>query len=694
MPGLFKNQKFRVLFLLILFIALIAAGIIYWRMKNRTPEGAVSLAQVPHVKTLPGVGEASEDYIKKVQEANRIALEKAAEEGGAAIPTITRAGFKGPAGGFEAPESTASKKECDPEALKRAKEAGVTTEELRCAGCTATQLRAVGYTAGELHNAGFNGKNLRDAGFTEQDLKDAGFAAKDLLEAGFSPNELKAIGLAPEAVGAKRPNCNESALSAAKKRGISAAQLRKEFNCDISELKVAGFAPKDFRDAGFTPKDLSNIGLSAKQLKEAGFTPAELKATGFNAADLRDAGFIPEDLKEGGYTEGDLIRAGFTPTELGLTKPVVQAAMPAVPVPVPPTAPLPPAPGAAALAPLPTETPPVPVVGTEQALPSITAEVVPSTSSGLAGEAATLFDKVRKQRELDVAAEQQQEMLSQLQQAMANQASEMLSSWSPPPTQIYVPGTAAQRDKDKVLVAEGVPGGPPGAAVAAATAAKLMPESVLNIKAGDVMFAVLETGVNSDEQSPIMAQIVGGPLRGARLLGRFDRVKERVVLAFNLMSVPWLPKSINVNTVAIDPDTAKTAMADSVDRHFLLRYGGLFAASFLSGLATAISESGSQIEAIGLFPQKSMPVLSSGQKALVALGEVGTQFSSFLREKVNTPPTVEVFQGSSLGILFMSDVAIPKKPEGLRQQITVSKSILKLQRMYENGNYVVADDDP
>ena len=51
-------------------------------------------------------------------------------------------------------------------------------------------------------------------------------------------------------------------------------------------------------------------------------------------------------------------------------------------------------------------------------------------------------------------------------------------------------------------------------------------------KAGDIHVAVLETGVNSDEPSPILAKIVSGPLKGTRLIGSINVTGEKVILAF------------------------------------------------------------------------------------------------------------------------------------------------------------------
>ena len=54
----------------------------------------------------------------------------------------------------------------------------------------------------------------------------------------------------------------------------------------------------------------------------------------------------------------------------------------------------------------------------------------------------------------------------------------------------------------------------------------------LAIKPGDLLYAVVDTGVNSDVPSAVMATIASGKYRNARLLGGFQRHDERLVLAF------------------------------------------------------------------------------------------------------------------------------------------------------------------
>jgi len=125
------------------------------------------------------------------------------------------------------------------------------------------------------------------------------------------------------------------------------------------------------------------------------------------------------------------------------------------------------------------------------------------------------------------------------------------------------------------------------------------------------------------------------------------------------MSIPQWQNSFPVKAVAIDPETARTALASHVDNHYLLRFGTLFASSFLSGLAEAISSSGAQTSSGAGGILTTNEPLSSGEKFAVALGKVGTEYANVLGETFKKKPTVTVKAGSSIGLLFMQDLALP-----------------------------------
>jgi intracellular multiplication protein IcmE len=263
-----------------------------------------------------------------------------------------------------------------------------------------------------------------------------------------------------------------------------------------------------------------------------------------------------------------------------------------------------------------------------------------------------MLSAAQAQAQANVSAaqnEQQQlqnQQLQQMETAMQQQAQKLFTSWNVTPQQeIKVTGTAQQ----------GAEAGSGQAAGKAQTSAEAGGAQYPFIKAGTIMFAVLDTAVNSDHPGPVMGTIVSGRLKGARIIGSLSRSKDRVILKFNMLTMKDWPETIGIDAVAINPDTAQTAIASDVDHHYLLRYGSLFAASFMSGYADAITNTGTTFyNTFGITVNN--PDLSPKERFLVGLGEVGKNLASITKRLVNTPPTVRVSAGVGLGLLFTSDV--------------------------------------
>ncbi len=252
--------------------------------------------------------------------------------------------------------------------------------------------------------------------------------------------------------------------------------------------------------------------------------------------------------------------------------------------------------------------------------------------------------ELERQQQLRMSKQQRQEMVMQQQGTMAMQAQKLLAGWSN-----FTPQTgvdAIPEVKPVVANSAGFKG--------------LNDKDGAPVKAGDILFAVLDTAINTDEQgTPIMARVVGGPYKGGKLLGKFTLVDKRVMLSFTMLNLADRSKSISINAVAIDPETARTAMSGEVNSHYLLRYGTFFASAFLSGLSDAVTSSGSTTQNTILGPVTVRDDLSIGQSAMVGLGQVGKKYSDVLGQTINTPPTVKIAAGTGMGILFMSDVTIP-----------------------------------
>jgi polyhydroxyalkanoate synthesis regulator phasin len=251
------------------------------------------------------------------------------------------------------------------------------------------------------------------------------------------------------------------------------------------------------------------------------------------------------------------------------------------------------------------------------------------------------------------ALQERAQRIQQLQAAMSSQAQSLIAAWQTP-KMAHVAGTPPSTSEGKLLPGEK---GAQGGSITQSTTTTTITERPL-IKSGTIMFAVLDTAVDSDyPDTPVMATIVQGPMKGARLLGKLALAQgqDRVSLSFNLMDMDVWPKTKTVSAFAIDPDTARTVMASNVNHHYMMRYGSLFASSFMTGFASGIQNAGTSTT--GIFGTSSThPQLSFGSNMAVALGQVGTAFTDVVKGYVNTPATVRINSGVGLGILFMSDV--------------------------------------
>lgn len=189
-------------------------------------------------------------------------------------------------------------------------------------------------------------------------------------------------------------------------------------------------------------------------------------------------------------------------------------------------------------------------------------------------------------------------------------------------------------------------------------------------KAGDILFGVILTSVNSDEPSPVLARIISGPLANSKIIGNINpttipikgtdpKVSKALVLQFNLMNIPESRSSISINAIGIDPQTARTGLATSVDNHYFLRYGSFFAANFLAGLGGAISMQ-SQTKVVtgtGSTDIGRTGSFSAGEEALIGLGKTAEALATQLNF-LEVPPTIKVASGTAVGILLLNDIVL------------------------------------
>ena len=253
------------------------------------------------------------------------------------------------------------------------------------------------------------------------------------------------------------------------------------------------------------------------------------------------------------------------------------------------------------------------------------------------------------QQQSQQTAANQQAQVQQLSEKMYAQAQQLFAPILTPPVQSVVNGDSSAN----VGTAE----------IGGGTQEGQNPVGTPIIKAGSILYAVLDTAVDSDyPESPVMATVVAGEYKGAKLLGSIKTVKDgqRVMLTFNLMTMNDWPTGATVNAYAIDPDSARSAVATSVNNHYMLRYGTLFASSFLQGLGQAVQDSGTTVTSDSGVVTQSTSDLDTQETVLVALGQVGQNASAEIGKLQGTPPTVKVKAGIGIGVLFMGDVSAVK----------------------------------
>jgi intracellular multiplication protein IcmE len=499
---------------------------------------------------------------------------------------------------------------------------------VRAAGCDPDKLKALrasGVTAKQIHDLnGCSAAQLKAAGFSAKELADAGFTPAELLEAGFDSGALNSAGLIPSSVIAAghEKGCTVEALKAARNLGVSATTIRETLGCSAAAMKAAGY--------------------SAQELKDAGFNAAELKAAGFSPSDLKAAGYSAQELKSAGVTNDELKALGLHVEEPSAT------------------------PAAAGTATQGSSLEKIPSSGTASAMTRIPPlESVKKDDKGAVKSDTKQLQALMARQRNHVSDQQYQAKVKQVSGRMLTAANQVLQNWKNVSSQVFIIGSEKGDEKDE-----------------------LAPESVLNpvkkqsaasadsdddtqgqlhtfIKTGDILFAVLDTSVNTDEPGPILATIVSGKLKGSKIIGSFTLPAnaDKMVVTFNTLSMLGADQTMGISAYAIDPSTARTALASRVNHHYLMRYGSLFASTFLAGFSSAIQSADTTIT-IGGTGGTTDTTVQNGinrsllENALIGLGEVGKAWSETAQELMNRPTTIELFSGTGMGVLFTQDVQI------------------------------------
>jgi intracellular multiplication protein IcmE len=610
-------------------------------------------------------------------------------------------------------------KNCSPEYLAQLREKGVRAAAIRrISACSAKQLLEAGFSPSDLKDAGFTASDLLNAGLSPDILKNAGFDAKSLMDAGLSPDDLKAAGytdqdLLKAGVGVSELNklkaqvdpnalanlianhqkaCSPDAIKKERAQGMTVDEIHKKYGCNAAELLQGGFTPADLVKAGFTPAELAAAGLSAADLLKAGFSPADLKAAGYSTKDLLAAGVSPKDLLAAGLSPDELLKAGISPGDL-LKAGVSPKTLKALGVDAKTLL----AAGAS-----PADLKNAGFTGAE--LQSAGVDDATLTSLGLNPKlnalaslanmpepgkdknnplGGSLFSPSSQQTQgldqLNNALEEQkkfqaqqkfQQKIAQRAGALQNFSTQLLQGWKTVPTQAYVAGSPKQ--VTQAPLSSGAVLAPPNSNVVGDKNVNVLSNKSgiedVYIKTGDIIFAVIDTSVNTDEPGPILATITSGPLKNSKLIGSFNMGAnaEKLTMTFNTLSVEGYSKTIGISAYAIDPNTGRTALSSSTDHHYLTRYGSLFASTFLEGFGNAFQSADTQITIGGTGGETNTTVQnginrSLTDNAVIGLATLGKGWGQQAQKNMSIPTTIQVYSGTPIGVLFLQDVALDEK---------------------------------
>ncbi len=176
------------------------------------------------------------------------------------------------------------------------------------------------------------------------------------------------------------------------------------------------------------------------------------------------------------------------------------------------------------------------------------------------------------------------------------------------------------------------------------------------LPAGTIEYGQLLTEANTDAPGPILAQIASGPLKGSRVLGAFQSTDEYITLNFSQIVIDGI--NYPIQAVAIDPNTTLPGMVTEIDRRYWSRFVLPVAAEFITGVASAVGDSGTTQVFIG----DDTTAVSSFDKDLTqeigsGIAEAGDRLADILDEEARRiRPMLRVASGTPMGILFLQPV--------------------------------------
>lgn len=176
------------------------------------------------------------------------------------------------------------------------------------------------------------------------------------------------------------------------------------------------------------------------------------------------------------------------------------------------------------------------------------------------------------------------------------------------------------------------------------------------LAAGKVEYAQMMLEANSDIPGPVVALIASGVFKDGRLLGKFTRKEDYLVITFSTL-VTKKGTSVPINAYAVDPQSSLTGVATDVDHRYWKRVILPAAAKFVKGLGEAYAQTTTSTTQNSTTTTTATTDLNTKQELGKAVSEGASSLGQiFDDEGKATEPLVIVAAGTPIGVLFMESV--------------------------------------
>lgn len=173
-------------------------------------------------------------------------------------------------------------------------------------------------------------------------------------------------------------------------------------------------------------------------------------------------------------------------------------------------------------------------------------------------------------------------------------------------------------------------------------------------RAGSSEMATTDLAVNSDVGGPVSVTIRSGALRGAQLLGQFERAETWLRMTLNRMVLP--DETVQISAIALDVETTLNAVQGDVDRHLMYRYGWWGLGTTLRAIGRAAERTGDSTVVVSNGTVIESTTSNTQRETRIALGELGQDIGEVMRDRLNRPITVSLKVGDEVGVFFLDDV--------------------------------------